>query len=294
MAFSDLIQSVFGTSKKDNIQANASYQYYYKYLYRIIYERFSFEFPDTWDTVYTKEVLFREGNLGVTDTDAGILGLRCGFTGVNQFDHPTRLIFANTVLGSFERTIGVDAVHIHIRPDFTGMNDLVNRFAILLADCDASMAINLNNTKISNINFVKDKKQAQELEKIYEKAYECKPAVFINNSVDKESIYFNPVRNSYICDLLHESKRAIMSDFLTAIGVNNTSYEKKERLVTDEVNVNNEVTELSILNIYENLKKGFDEANAMYGLDLHVYIRDFEKNHEKKEEGGREECYTRR
>lgn len=292
MAFSDIIQAMFGTVSADDgkLKVNASYQYYRKYLYRIIYERFSFEIPETWDGDYFREALFCEGNLGVTDTEAGILALRCGVSGVNVFEHPTRLIFANPVLGSFERTIGLDGVHIHIRPDFMGMNDLVNRYAALLADCDSSIAINLNNTKISNINFVRDKKQAQELRKIYEDAYAGKPSVYVNNTVDKESIYYNPVRNSYICDLIHESRRAIMSDFLTAIGVNNTSYEKKERLVTDEVNVNNEMTELSILSIYESIKKGLDEANDMFGLDCHVYIRDFEKNHEKKEEGGKSDA----
>lgn len=289
MSFSNLIQTMFGTAKYNGTEVNASYQYYRKYLYRIIFERFSIDLPEYWDDDYTKEVLFCEGNLGITDTEAGVVGLRTGFTGINIYNHPTKLIFTNPVLGSFERTIGIDAVHVHIRNDFVGMNDLVNRYAALLADCDASIAINLNNTKLSNLNFVKDKKQAQELEKIFDKAYQGKPAVFVNNNIDKESIYFNPVRSTYICDLIHESKRAIMSDFLTAIGVNNTSYEKKERLVTDEVNVNNEVTELSILSIYKSIKRGFDEANDMFGLNLQIYVRDFESNHEKKEEGGKED-----
>ena len=55
-----------------------------------------------------------------------------------------------------------------------------------------------------------------------------------------------------------------MNEFLTAIGVNNVATEKKERLVTDEANANNEELFVDMNYVYENIKRQVSLANKMF------------------------------
>ena len=72
------------------------------------------------------------------------------------------------------------------------------------------------------------------------------------------------VKNSYVADLIQNEKRSIMNEFLTAIGVNNVATEKKERLVTDEANANNEELFVDMNYVYENIKRQVSLANKMF------------------------------
>ena len=72
------------------------------------------------------------------------------------------------------------------------------------------------------------------------------------------------VKNSYVADLIQNEKRSIMNEFLTAIGVNNVATEKKERLVTDEANANNEELFVDMNYVYENIKRQVTLANKMF------------------------------
>lgn len=108
--FNDLLRNFFAKRPKDvDGVANTSAMYYRNKLLKLMMQRFEFSgIPDTWELDYFLEHLFLDGVIGVTDTSAGILALKCGLTGIGIFDNPTKCVFANPVLGNFNRTIGED------------------------------------------------------------------------------------------------------------------------------------------------------------------------------------------
>ena len=62
--------------------------------------------------------------------------------------------------------------------------------------------------------------------------------------------------------------------FCTTIGIKNANYEKRERLLTDEVNANNQLTE-SLSDVWlDTISKAFDKANEMFGLNLAIRRRE--------------------
>lgn len=65
---------------------------------------------------------------------------------------------------------------------------------------------------------------------------------------------------------------------LTWIGINNANTDKRERMITDEVNSNNEVTELNLALKLDWRKKAAEDINKMFGLNVGVRIK-----HEYKE-----------
>ena len=151
----------------------------------------AFEFggiPQNWDYDYMLTHLFIDGYFAVTDTAIGVIPLKCGVTGVNVFDHPTRAIFANSVLGNFERDLFGDSraescALIKLQYDYTGVMPLVNRYAAMLALCDNSISVNLRNSKVSFIGFVSGKQQAATMQKMYEEIDSGKPAVYVKKTI---------------------------------------------------------------------------------------------------------------
>lgn len=246
----------------------------------------AFEFsgiPDEWDYDYMLTNLFIHGYLAITDTSAGVVPLRCGVTGIDIFDHPTRAIFANAVLGNFERNLygdnpATDCALVKIQYDYMGVMPIVNRYAALLALCDNSIAVNLRNSKVAFIGLVSSKQQAATFEKMYRDIDSGKPAVYAKkgDGLTTDDIYYNHVRETYIANDVQLLKQSIKNDFLTEIGLNNANTDKRERLIVDEVNANNDEVQANVQHWLDNIREGLKRANALFGLNLSIKLRKFD------------------
>ena len=79
-------------------------------------------------------------------------------------------------------------------------------------------------------------------------------------------------------------KRRIMNEFLTRIGINNANMDKKERMITSEVESNTEETDAGISHWYQNIKIGLEETNKMFpDLNLSVTINKYGNKGEEVE-----------
>ncbi len=266
------IQNVFGNGDENDHFFNLGYAYYTEWCFRKIYKIFDIGgMPETWDKDYFLEGIFKRGLVGPTDTEMGILPLHASIAGVNVFNKPTTLNYANPVLGSFSREIGKDCTVLKINSSFTGAGNIVDRYARLLALCDSSIAVGLQNAKVAFIGFAEDKKQADDMKKMYNQISSGKPAVFVRkSSVSKESFEYNNVRANYVCDSIEELKRQIKNDFLTEIGIKAVPFEKKAQINNDETNSNDQELEISSKYWFDNLKDGIEKTNQMFGLNLTI------------------------
>ena len=278
--FEDLLRNFFARKPKDvDGVANTSSIYYRNKLFRLFLQRYVIEnMPKTWEFDYFNEHLFLDGVIGVTDTTAGILALKCGLTGIGIFEQPTKTIYANPVLGNFERTIGEDCEIIRLQYDYQGIGWILERYSTLLAMCDSSIAVNLMNTKVSWVFGATDKTQAETFKAIYDDITQGKPAVFTSNQNVgnlKEQMFVMPAKQNFIADDVQLLKRKILNEFLTDIGINNTNLDKRERLTDDEVNANNDEVLANIYHWYDNINDGITKVNDMFGLSLKCTIRDY-------------------
>lgn len=117
----------------------------------------------------------------------------------------------------------------------------IRRFAVQLAEIDSGIDVNLFNSKTAAIFEVDGEKKAETAKYIFDQISAGKPAVFARKNPTSEAItpYYNNVRNVFIADELSIEKTRIWNDFNTTIGYPNANIEKRERLLTDEVNSNN-------------------------------------------------------
>ena len=276
---SDLLREFFASKPSDvDGVLNSAAMYYRYYLLKKLFGRFDFRIPDSWDKDYMLDALFMEGYFIVTDTEAGIVPLRCGLTGINIYNHPTTAVVANPVLGNFDRTIGVDCALVQLQANYGGVYPMINRYATMLAMCDSSIAVNLMNTKAAFIFGASNKAQAETFKKMYDEISCGRPAVFMKDGLNDESIYIFRVKENYIADDVQLLKRKLVNEFLTEIGINNTNLDKRERLTNDEVNANDQEVIANIQHWIDNITRGINDVNKMYGLDIGFSVRDFGGN----------------
>lgn len=293
--FNDLLRNFFARKPKDvDGVANTSAMYYRQWLLRKILGRFDFTIPEGWDMDYFLYTLFMEGHIAVTDTEAGVIALRSGLTGIGIYNQPTRAIFANPILGNFDRTIDVDCAVIRIQYNWQGVGWMIDRYSTLLAMCDSGVAVNLMNTKAAYVFGATSKAQAESYKKMYDEITQGNPAVFVNtDSINKEQMFTMPAKENFIADDIQLLKRKIINEFLTDIGINNTNLDKRERLTDDEVNANNEEVRFNIMHWYDNIQKGIKRANALYPeIKLSCRIRDFGKEDGKDDTSERSGLLT--
>ncbi len=280
----DMLRDYFTTNPKKVDPASTTYMYYVDSLFRKAQSVYKFNgMPENWDYDYFTTVLLGDGIIAITDTAMGVLPLKCGVSGINVFNHPNRIIIANPILGNLEREIDSDGVLVKMNYNYRSpIMPIVYKYATMLADCDGSIAVNLQNSKVAFIGFCTSKQQAQSMKLMYDEISKGSPAVFVKgDQINAEQIYYNHVKENFIAGEVQILKRKIMSEFLTEIGINNANTDKKERLITDEANANNNEIQLNAGYWLDNIKEGLDKANKMFGLDLSIEL----KNTYNTEEG---------
>lgn len=290
---SDLLRNFFATRPKgvDGV-GNRSALYYQEKLFRQLLSRFEFQnWPDEWDLDYTMEHLFLDGYFAITDTDIGIVPLRCGYAGLNVFDRPTEIIISNHLLGELRRRIGIDGALVRLQYNYKGIGELIRRYATLLAMCDSSQAVNLINAKVAFIAFAETKAQAETMKKMYDSLSCGEPAVFLRGAPEgvRDSFLFNNVKHNFVGGEIQDLKNRIMDEFLTEIGIKNTNTEKKERLVTYEAESRDEETRSGVAHWIKTVNDGLSVANNLYDLNLRFGLRALEAPQEKTEGGAEDE-----
>lgn len=273
----DLLNDFFARKPADvDGVLNTSAYYYRLYLLKKLFGRFTFKnIPDGWDEDYMLETLFMEGFFVVCDTEAGVLPLKCGLSGINVFQKPTTAVIANPVLGNFERTIDVDCAICQLQPNYEGVYPLINRYATLLAMCDSSIAVNLMNTKAAFIFGATNKAQAETFKQLYDKISCGEPAVFMKDGLNEENFFTMPVKQYFIADDVQLLKRKIIDEFLTEIGINNANLDKRERVTDNEIEANDDEVMANIQCWIDNISWGIEKINKMFNLNLKFVIREF-------------------
>lgn len=114
-----------------------------------------------------------------------------------------------------------------------------------------------------------NKKNELTMRNLYNKIQLGEPAVFHSDTLSMDSIQVLPTEAPYVADKLNQYRFELEREILTYLGINN-NFEKKERVVVDEVNSNNEFISRNIEIQYKHRQEACEKINAMYGLNIKV------------------------
>ena len=76
----------------------------------------------------------------------------------------------------------------------------------------------------------------------------------------------------YLIDKLEDHKHEIWNEALTFLGINNANTDKKERLITSEVESNDDLINYYLNCFYKTRKDACDRINKKYGLNIEISL----------------------
>lgn len=253
-------------------------RYFRKYLLQKAISVFKWKLPEEWDEDYFKYILYGIGYIAVLETRSfGVICQGGALGGYNLYYKPSYIIITNPLLKeTITANINVDCAIIKLQPDYSSIMDIVGYYADQLALSAEALGLNMVNVKSGVVFGAKDKTQAQSYKKMFDKMQDGDPAVFIDKQLLDDAgkpnwyPFVQNMKEQYIADSILSDMRKIEAMFDTDIGIPNANTDKKERLVTDEINANNVETATRCELWLDSIRKGIDKANAMYGLSLSV------------------------
>ena len=251
--------------------------YFRKYLMQKAISVFKWQLPDEWDKDYFLYTLYGMGFIAILDTDRyGVICQQCAPGGYNLYYRPSYVIVTNPLLPTLTLNIDRDCVLVKLQPDYSSICDIVGYYADQLALASEAMGVNLVNTKSGIVFGAENKAQAEAYKKMFDNLSEGDPATVIGKNLlnDDGSPAWFPfvasVKESYVTSDILSDMRKIEAMFDTDLGIPNANTDKRERLISDEVNANNVETATRCELWLETVRKEFEKANAMFGLNLSV------------------------
>lgn len=138
-------------------------------------------------------------------------------------------------------------------------------FALRLYEAQRTCDINIKAQRTPLLMLI-DENQRLTMKNIYQQYDGNTPVIFGDkNQLDPNSIKAISTTAPYLADKLTDYKNAIFNEALTFLGVNSV-FEKRERLVTDETQSNNELINLNLMSYLAPRKKACEQFNEKYGL----------------------------
>ena len=149
-------------------------------------------------------------------------------------------------------------------------------FALRLYEAEQTAMVNIKAQK-APVLLLMDEKQRLTMENIYSQYDGNKPVIFGDkNSLGENVIKAINTQAPFIADKIIDYKKEIWNEALTFLGINNIMVDKKERLITDEANSNNELINLNLQSYLaprQEACRQFNEKFGFTGTDKEISVR---------------------
>lgn len=173
-------------------------------------------------------------------------------------------------------------------------------FAYRLAEAQRTADVNIKAQR-TPLLITTDQKQYFTLKKMYEEYDGNTPAIYADkNVITPDALKALKTDAPFIAQNIMDYKREIWNEFLTFMGISNLS-EKRERMISTEVDSNNELVNLNLQALLTPRKEACRQFNEKYGLmgdkaidvkvrsDLYNIVKQFESITDDYREDKRQE-----
>lgn len=230
--------------------------------------------PDTVDERFLELTLFKNGNaVFFKDEEIGYLALKCMSNGYFDLYGIPRKRRA-WAINSYHKNLNEnDSVIIYNNMVHTNSIQPVEYYAKRLWEIDRTIDVNCRAQK-TPVLIQCTENQRLSLLNAYQKFDGNEPVIFS----DKDFNIDNAIKSlktdaPYIVDKLYAYKTQLWNEALTYLGISNVSFQKKERMVSDEVTRSQGGTIASRYSRLESRKQACKKINEMFGLNIDVFYR---------------------
>ena len=227
--------------------------------------------PNGIESRYIEQMLYDNGECAMFDhPNLGLCVLRSSSReNLNIYGEPTKL----SLTGFNEhRSVMMDEC-VRIMNNDLALPTLPNivYYARRMAEIDDIIMQNLRQQRVPYL-FATDENNSFSMKALYDRMYQGEPAIFIDKEMLKgepENIMVIPTVAPYLVEKLQIQKQEMERELLTFLGINNT-LEKKERLLVDETNSNNQFIKMASDIGFKQRQLACEQMNEMFGLNIRV------------------------
>ena len=232
--------------------------------------------PNNIDEKWIERYLFAEGKcVFFKDPTLGLMVARMTPNGeLNYYDEPTTVKpYATNYQGETLEN-GINCVVIRNNDDMIPTSPTIQLYALKLADIDRTIDVNIKAQKMPIIIKCSDK-QKLTLKRVIDQRNDNEPVIFGDKGLDTDGIEVLNTHAPVVFKDLELQKHMVWNECMTFLGINNANQDKKERLVDDEVQANNEQVEASFNIMLKAREQACKDINRIFGLtgDKAVSVR---------------------
>lgn len=253
-----------------------TYQQYLNLLIELSISSFEWKnLPETIDSRYIEMELFTSGALVYfNDEVIGNLCLNCIANGqLNVYGYPiSRRAYSR--YNQYQKKLD-DKNSVIIWNNYMHTNSQTNidGFARRLSNIDRIIDVNVNAQK-TPILIQGNDKQRLSLINLFKEYDGNTPVIFGDKSLDLNALKCLSTEAPYVADKLYELKSKIWNEALTYLGITNVTYQKKERMVTDEVMRSQGGTIANRMSRLNSRREAVEHINNMFDTDIEVNFID--------------------
>lgn len=275
--YQNVVNSVV-TPSTVHVQGSTLSRFFQRYLLQKTMSVFKWEMPETWSKEFFLYNLYCRGFVCVLKTAKfGVIPQGCGLKGYDVFYRPKSAYVVNPLFPSpLELDINKDCILFRLQPDYGGVMDLVTFYGDMMALCAETIGTNLLNSKLSYVFTADNKTAAESFKKLFDRVASGEPAVVQDKNLTRSDgqpawqSFAQNLNQTYIADKILADMSRIEAMFDTEIGIPNANVDKKERLITDEVNSNNVETASKCSMWLDSLKLNCRQVGDMFGVSMSV------------------------
>ena len=159
---------------------------------------------------------------------------------------------------------------------------VVRYFAYKLANIDRAIDVNIEAQKTPVLVTCTDK-QRLSLKQAINQRRDNEPVIYADNSFDKDMISTLDLNPPMVFKDLQIQKHMVLNEFFTDIGINNANMDKKERMVSTEIEANDEQVKASEDVLLRCREEACKQINRIFGTNIRVKRKELDKIPEFKD-----------
>lgn len=235
-----------------------------------------FEYDGLPDTIPQKELerlLQVEGYTFIAKHEGGLYAFTGGLGGLQGvYGEPTEIVVANPAL-KFNKTLNLEKDGVLFNNDDMqqGLIPLISKYATILNENEITMILSTINKRTNNLISVNDDNTAESAKKYLEKLEAGELGYIMENRLydSLKSKSTSETNSTRLVDLI-ELQQYIKASLYNELGLNSNFNMKKERLISEEVEINSNSIYPLVDNMLRCRQEAVEKMNAMFGTSITV------------------------
>lgn len=262
----------------ESVAKNLNNRVYTNYYYRLMLiakSLFKWEnLPNGINEKWIEKYLFSEGGcIFFHDETLGYMVTKFSTSGkLNYYDEPTKVTAYATDYVPTQHENNVDCIIIRNNDDMIPTFPTIQIYAHDLTNIKRTIDTNIISQKMPYIITCSDK-QKLSFKQVMKQKNDNEPVIYGDKNLDLNEIKVLNTITPIVFDKLQIQKNNVWNECMTFLGINNANTDKRERLIDNEVQANNQLIEVNSDVMLKAREEACKRINDMFGLKISVRRR---------------------